>query len=40
MKLFIKKDPKGKITKNGKAFHDEFINEFWKKPGKYYLLLF
>jgi hypothetical protein len=33
MKLYVEGDPKGKKTKNGEEYYDEFITLFWQKPG-------
>jgi hypothetical protein len=37
MKLYIDGKPKGKKTKNGDKFYEEFQSKFWEKPGRYYL---
>ena len=37
---YIHSKPRGKKTRNGKKYYEEFRTEFWQKPGKYYLFLF
>ena len=41
MKDYIDGKDKGKKTKNGLKYYEEFKLEFWKKPGKYqpYMIL-
>jgi len=34
MGLYIKGDEKGKKSKNGENYYEEFRSKFWKKPGK------
>ena len=40
MDLYIKGKPKGKVTKNGAKYYQEFSSHFWKKPGKFIVLKF
>jgi len=39
MELYVNGDKKGKKTRMGEKFYEEFKTEFWKKPGKYYHFL-
>lgn len=36
MEFYIEGKEKGKSTKNGENYYEEFKDHFWKKPGKYY----
>jgi hypothetical protein len=36
MKKHVRGERGGKVTKNGEKYYDEFIDEFWKKPGNLY----
>jgi hypothetical protein len=40
MRAFLKGETGGKITKNGEKFFDEFIDDFWKKPGNLHKFFF
>jgi len=35
MKLYIEGNRKGKSSRMGEKFYEEFKTNFWKKPGKY-----
>jgi hypothetical protein len=37
MELYIQGEKKGKKTRNGEKFYEEFKDHFWTKPGKHYL---
>ena len=36
MELYIEGDKKGKKSRNGEMYVEEFRCSFWKKQGKYY----
>jgi len=36
MEFFLEGDLRGKLTRNGERYHEEFRDNFWKKPSKYY----
>lgn len=36
MYKYINLIPGGKTTNNGEMYYEEFLTEFWLKPGKYY----
>jgi hypothetical protein len=39
MELFLVGDPRGRRTRNGEMYHEEFRSLFWKKPGICFLLV-
>lgn len=40
MKLYINGDSKGKKTRNGEFYYEQFQDHFWKKKGKFHHLLY
>jgi hypothetical protein len=36
MRMYLNGERCGKLTKNGQKYFDEFVNDFWKKPGNIY----
>jgi hypothetical protein len=39
MRAYVRGEKNGKLSKSGEKYFDEFIDDFWKKPGNIHKFL-